>query len=111
MNLLLNARQAAEAGDGPDGAKVSFVAQRRLVGERRYTCLGVRDNGPGIPEQAREEIFNPYYTTRAEGTGLGLTISSRIVERHGGFIDVDSRPGETTFWVCLPEAKESEDGG
>jgi signal transduction histidine kinase len=68
--------------------------------------VGVRitDDGPGIPEEAQPRIFEPFFTTkpRGEGTGLGLSIVHRIVAKHGGKIDVDSRPGRTSFTVLLP---------
>ncbi|EME17448.1 ATP-binding protein [Rhodococcus triatomae] len=64
----------------------------------------IEDTGPGIPEDVRSRIFEPFFTTKAvgEGTGLGLDISWRIVDRHGGDIRVESRPGNTEFTVRLP---------
>jgi signal transduction histidine kinase len=50
-----------------------------------------------------ESVFNPYFTTRDEGTGLGLSISNRIMEAHGGFLDIESQPGQTTAWLCFPQ--------
>jgi len=63
--------------------------------------LGVEDNGPGIPEDLREEVFNPYFSTRPGGTGLGLSVSNRIVEAHGGFMKIEDGIG-TTVWFFLP---------
>ena len=62
------------------------------------------DDGPGMPPEVRERIFEPFYTTKppGSGTGLGLHISYNVVARHGGRIDVRSRPGETCFEVALP---------
>ena len=62
------------------------------------------DNGPGMPPEVRERIFEPFYTTKGpgSGTGLGLHISHNVIARHGGRINVRSRPGETCFEVCLP---------
>jgi signal transduction histidine kinase len=66
--------------------------------------VSICDDGPGIPPDVRERIFEPFYTTKelGKGTGLGLHISYNVVARHGGRIDVRSRPGETCFEVILP---------
>jgi signal transduction histidine kinase len=62
------------------------------------------DDGPGMPPEVRERIFEPFYTTKppGSGTGLGLHISHNVVGRHRGRIEVRSRPGETCFEVVLP---------
>jgi signal transduction histidine kinase len=64
----------------------------------------ITDNGHGIPEEVINHIFDPFFTTKGvgEGTGLGLEVSHRIIEKHRGTIDVSSEPGRTTFSVCLP---------
>ena len=70
-----------------------------------WVVVEVADNGPGIPTEAQENIFDPFYTTKApgEGTGLGLNISHGIiVEKHAGHIAVNSKPGATRFTVKLP---------
>ncbi len=75
-----------------------------------WVVVEVADTGPGIPNEAREKIFDPFFTTKApgEGTGLGLNISHGIVvEKHGGQISVDSKPGATRFKVKLPIAEPS----
>jgi CheY-like chemotaxis protein len=75
----------------------------QLVGDK--VRVGVSDNGPGVPEAVRERIFDMFFTTKAphEGTGLGLAIVQDIVVRHGGNIELESRPGAgATFWVELP---------
>jgi signal transduction histidine kinase len=66
----------------------------------------VVDDGPGIPADIRARIFDPFFTTKpvGEGAGLGLDIVRRLVQRHDGEIDVDSRPGRTEFRVRLPVA-------
>jgi signal transduction histidine kinase len=62
------------------------------------------DDGPGMPPEVRDRIFEPFYTTKppGSGTGLGLHIAYNVVGRHGGRIQVRSRPGETCFEVALP---------
>jgi signal transduction histidine kinase len=67
--------------------------------------LTVSDTGPGIAPGVRARIFDPYFSTRRDGLGLGLTIARRIVEAHGGRIDVDSTPGRgARFTVTLPRS-------
>jgi signal transduction histidine kinase len=74
-----------------------FVAAGSIVVE-------VVDDGPGIPREARERVFEPFYTTKevGAGTGLGLDVVRRIVRAHGGEVSVRSKPGETSFTVSLP---------
>jgi signal transduction histidine kinase len=95
LNLVDNAIDAVQ-----EGGQVDVGAIRK--GEN--VTVRVLDNGPGIPEEIRGRIFDPFFTTKqvGKGTGLGLEIVHRIVERHGGFIDVKSQPGRTEFCVTLP---------
>jgi len=66
--------------------------------------IRVRDNGPGIPEAAQSEVFSPFYTSKAGGNGLGLAISKKVVDAHGGAIEVDSKPGQgCEFTVTFPK--------
>jgi two-component system nitrogen regulation sensor histidine kinase NtrY len=65
------------------------------------------DRGPGIPPEHREQIFNPFFTTKPGGVGLGLAICARIVGDHGGTIQVESEPGAgAIFLVSLPAAQK-----
>jgi signal transduction histidine kinase len=75
-------------------------------------AVRVIDNGPGIPDEVMPRMFDPLYTTkpRGEGSGLGLSIVRRILERHGGNIRVESNPGRTCFEVWLPLAHRRAPG-
>ena len=95
INLLVNARQVLE-----DGGRVTV---RTRAGSKGEVVLEVSDDGPGIPEEARERIFEVFYSSRGGGTGLGLPIARQVIERHGGTIEVASVEGQgTTFRVRLP---------
>jgi signal transduction histidine kinase len=99
LNLFLNAAQAM-----PEGGKLtvrSFRETREDLGPGMG--FSVSDTGQGIPEEVREKIFKPFYTTKEKGTGLGLKICQDIVRGHGGTIDLESEPGKgTTFRVWVP---------
>jgi signal transduction histidine kinase len=111
LNLALNAFQAM-----PGGGRLTVstrLARDELAfwreGSRRADVVEIRfrDSGPGIPEEARESIFVPFYTTKEKGTGLGLAICQRIVKAHQGSIVVRSGPGEgAEFLVSLPGLRE-----
>ena len=60
------------------------------------------DNGPGIPEEIREQMFYPLVSGREGGSGLGLTLAQNFIQQHHGSIEADSRPGHTCFTVLLP---------
>ncbi|MCL4792994.1 MAG: hypothetical protein KJZ84_00455 [Bryobacteraceae bacterium] len=94
FNLLRNAIEAS-----PPGSVVT-VRTRYAQGVAE---LAVLDRGQGIPAESREQIFNPFFTTKPTGIGLGLAISSKIVDEHGGLIQVESEPGRgSAFLVQLP---------
>jgi signal transduction histidine kinase len=96
-NLLDNAADAT-----PEGSKVRI----RSWTENGQVCVGIADQGPGIPPELREHIFQPFYTTKpmGVGTGLGLDISRRIVQgQYHGSISYTSEPGNTEFIVKLPQ--------
>jgi signal transduction histidine kinase len=100
-NLLLNAAQAS-----PPGGSVT-VNTRRVDGTVE---IGIIDRGSGIEPEHLENIFNPFFTTKATGVGLGLAIVSKIVDEHGGKVSVDSRPGVgSTFRVFLPFRETPEE--
>lgn len=105
LNLCLNALDAM-----PDGGHMTLAIAK---GKRRV-CLMVRDTGTGIAPPARAHIFDPYFTTKGQGTGQGLAMVHKIVAAHDGEISVYSRPagedgrGETIFRVWLPLAPKEE---
>jgi two-component system nitrogen regulation sensor histidine kinase GlnL len=72
--------------------------------------VAVRDNGAGIPDDIRPHLFEPFVTSRASGSGLGLALVAKIVGDHGGLIEVNSRPGRTEFRLHLPVVSEAEGG-
>jgi len=94
LNLLLNAIQAIDRN-----GRVAVTVERR----ENFAVIEVADNGRGIPPDNLPNIFRPFFTTKGDGTGLGLSLARRIVEDHQGRIDVTSAIGEgTTFVVVLP---------
>ena len=62
----------------------------------------MRDNGPGVPQDILPHLFDPFVTTKPNGTGLGLALVAKIIGNHGGVIECDSQPGRTDFRVLLP---------
>jgi signal transduction histidine kinase len=84
----------------------------RTFREDHFVVVEINDNGPGIPPEIRPHIFDPFFTTKGvgEGTGLGLNTVQTIVRKHGGNVQVDSKPGDTRFQVWLPFAASPEAG-
>ena len=102
LNLILNACQAM----GEKGGKLMFTA---ACANGALVELKVRDTGPGIPPGKLVKIFDPFYTTKPTGTGLGLFVSQRIIKAHGGTIDVTSTEGEgACFTIRLPVWRDAE---
>ena len=96
MNLALNSLEAT-----PRGGRVRFSAQAR--GEDVW--IAVEDSGPGIEQSVRQRIFEPFFSTKASGSGLGLPIVHAIVTQHGGAVGVESSPlGGARFWFTLRRA-------
>ncbi len=93
MNLVLNGAQAM-----PQGGPLEISVLPRPGGVR----LSVADAGSGVPEGVKDRVFDPFVTTKQDGVGLGLALTKRIVEDHGGRIGFESLPRGTVFWIELP---------
>jgi two-component system, NtrC family, sensor kinase len=109
-NLIINAAQAM-----PQGGTVTLEVETKRVQppfvhglpEREYVCVHVRDSGTGIRNADLPHIFDTFFTTKSEGSGLGLSVSYRIAREHDGFIDVVTAQGHgSTFTVCLPASDD-----
>jgi len=95
LNVLLNAQQAM-----PAGGRLVVSAEADPAG---FVRLGIEDTGCGIPEEVRQRLFTPFFTTKENGTGLGLSVTRKIVEDHGGVVQIESEPGAgTRFTMTLP---------
>jgi signal transduction histidine kinase len=102
LNLLLNAAQALEGTPAPER-----LIRVGMNSDARRTQITVSDTGAGIPKEEHYRIFDPYFTTKTESSGLGLAIVRDLVTQVGGEIDVDSTPGKgATFTVTLPSITE-----
>ena len=98
LNLLSNAAQATRDGEGT-------ITVRTKLRDAAHVAVEVADNGSGIPADVLPKIFDPFFTTKAigKGTGLGLSVSYKIIENHGGKLEVQSKPGAgTRFTIVLP---------
>jgi PAS domain S-box-containing protein len=110
-NIVLNAKQAM-----PGGGTVTVRARNVVIDDQEhaplpagaYVRISIEDQGVGIDPSVREKIFDPFFSTKQEGHGLGLATSFSIVERHAGTIEVDSSPGAgSVFHVFLPASSKS----
>ena len=96
LNLLLNALEATSAG-----GRITVCTEQ----SKHQTVVEVRDTGRGIPSEALDRVFDPYFTTKNRGTGLGLAIVHRIIEEHGGRMEVESKEGEGSVFRMVFPAK------
>ncbi len=102
INLILNAAEALAAGTGTITLQTAHNGQE--------ACVSVTDDGPGIAPQHQAHLFEPLFTTKTRGLGLGLAISQEIVQHHNGYIKAHSTPGQgTTFTVMLPVKEQCHD--
>jgi signal transduction histidine kinase len=98
LNLVMNALQAIPEGE-PERNRVGIAT----FFDGKSVWLRVEDTGPGIPEEVRERIFDAFYTTKPDGTGLGLAVTHQIVTRHHGELEVETGPSGTRIVVRFPE--------
>jgi two-component system nitrogen regulation sensor histidine kinase GlnL len=111
LNLLKNAAEATPEVGGVITLGTAFRAGIKVAtpGGRRESLplqITITDNGPGVPEDLQRHIFEPFVSSKAEGSGLGLALVSKIVADHGGIISCESEPGWTRFRLSLPVAAE-----
>src|SRR5690348_16849280 len=120
LNLVKNAAEAVTQDGQPSPEIVlstGFQHGMRLSVPGTTTRLdlpllvSVRDNGPGIPDDIRPHLFEPFVSSKATGSGLGLALVAKIVGDHGGLIEVESRPGRTEFRLHLPMLAEEDEAG
>lgn len=107
-NLVENAFQAMSGG-----GVVHIDVKREVVDDNAYVRMDIRDSGHGMDERVRERAIDPFFTTRPSGTGLGLPIVERILEAHGGWLEIDSQPAHgTTVGLLVPigEPADAESG-
>ncbi len=114
LNLVKNAAEALERTPKPEirfstafrpGIRISVQG----VSERISLPIEIiiEDNGPGVPPDMVPILFDPFVTTKSNGSGLGLALVAKIVGDHGGVVDMDSRPGRTRFRILLPVATKA----
>jgi signal transduction histidine kinase len=105
MNLMLNGIEAMKDVDGT--RELTIKSQRA---ENDHVLISVSDTGVGLPPQFAEQIFNAFFTTKGQGTGMGLSISRTIVEAHGGRLwAADNSPRGAGFYVSLPTRVEAQE--
>jgi two-component system, NtrC family, sensor histidine kinase HydH len=106
LNLARNAAEAA--ADNPAGGRVTIHGEIDRAGPLQGLRISITDNGPGIPAESLTKIFMPFYTTKANGTGLGLAVVQKIVVQHGGSIEARNQAsGGAEFIVWLPFVRET----
>ena len=111
LNLMLNATQAMIASDTDSNEPRELILRTLPGGEPVHPdegpswCVHVIDTGPGMSRETIDKVFTPYFTTKSGGSGLGLPTSKRLIEEHGGIIEVYSDPGRgTDFVITVPRA-------
>ncbi len=105
LNIVRNAQQALGGAAEPCIQLRTRVIRQFTIGSTRHrmvVCIDITDNGSGIPPEIADRIYYPMISGRADGSGLGLSITQSIITQHHGLIECESRPGETTFTIYLP---------
>lgn len=113
LNLVKNATEAAPEIGGEIALTTAYqlglsVAERGKARLSLPLVVSVQDNGPGIPEDMRANLFDPFVTTKSGGSGLGLALVAKAVDDHGGIVEWESEPRRTVFRVMLPVAPAAE---
>jgi len=111
-NLLKNASEAAQKSEGEIRIRTSFdngLRRRRADGTDSPLPIRIEiiDNGPGLPRDIVDDVFDPFVSGRENGTGLGLALVSKIISEHEGLVAVESKPGRTAFRISLPTAPKT----
>ena len=104
-NLIINACEAA----GTDGEVRISEERGRLAPLGPVVVIRIEDSGPGVPEELHEVIFQPFMSTKVEGTGLGLPIARRIFEEHGGWLHLHNAPGHGASFVMVLPVRKGDD--
>ena len=106
-NLVINAQQSMPDGGHINISLENFTDISSTLDSGKYIKISITDEGVGIPKQDIPKIFDPYFTTKNKGTGLGLSTTHSIIEKHGGYITIDSQVGRgSTFKVFLPASDD-----
>lgn len=113
VNLFKNAAEAMPPVGGVLMIRTAYRAGVKVRTNRGQTeslplQIEVSDNGEGVPEELKPHLFEPFVTSKANGSGLGLALVSKVITDHGGMISCDSTPGFTTFRILLPVANRAE---
>lgn len=113
LNILINASESMEKMTNGHIAITVFKTEKH---GGTLVCVDIKDNGVGIPDSIKNKIFTPFFTTKKNGTGIGLSSCKNIIEKHDGELTFESKEGEgTTFRICLKEyqqeSEEPEDNG
>ncbi len=115
-NLIINAQQAMREGGTIHIRAENIVSPEQIARQGlvmnmgEYVRIAVQDSGAGIPPENLSKIFDPYFSTKEQGSGLGLATSHSIIKKHGGYITAESAPGKgTTFYIYLPAAARSDE--
>jgi signal transduction histidine kinase len=102
LNLVINALEAM-----PKGGRLTL----RVTAAKGELFVSVQDSGPGIPTDIRPNLFQPYFSTKQSGSGMGLALSEKLISQHGGQIGFRTGPDGTTFEITLPLERRGASGG